>query len=41
MKEMTAEEMINFLRGMKQQQEILEEEKMALRNSVETLEEAI
>ena len=41
MKEMTAEEMIIFLRGMKQQQEILEEEKKILRNSVETLEEAI
>ena len=41
MNRMTKEEMIEFLKGMDQRRQILEEEKRRVRGSVETLEEAI
>ena len=41
MKKMEKEEMVEFLKGMKRWQQILNEEKDQLKGSVETLEEAI
>ena len=41
MKKMTRQEMIEFLRGMNLKQKWLEEEKRRLKDSIETMEEAI
>ncbi len=41
MEKMTKTEMIEFLKGMNRKEKVLEEEKKALRSSVETMEEAI